>query len=697
MDPFSWLPTLLMPGQAVELRGLAVGTAKALSRTFAADQAGLAALAAQAHAWDAQGARGVYWTPNPLRADLADGSSARDADVVARRWLLIDVDPVRPADLPSSDAEKMACWVVADRVRRALVAADWPEPVLADSGNGWHLLLPIEARNDEASKQMCKAFLAELSSRLSTASAKIDTSVYNAARIVRCYGTTTRKGVATAERPHRRSRYIGRRHFGASAPEQTTPEEHRRGWRALQGMLSQWRAAEAMAGGHATSSTAAYAESALKAECRNVERAADGERNNTLNRAAFALAQLAAGGHLDHGRAVSALTQAAKSCGLPDAEIETTLASAFAAGGKEPRAVPPAKTGKAQPASAGKEDADGEPDLRSYSGEDEPLPAMLTAAELLTMDFPEQPCVVAGMIPIGLTMVAARPKTGKSWLVTQLCIAVATGQQVLDRQAVQGNALYLALEDHPRRCKSRLEILLGQAPYPEGMDRLAYLFSDVKRGDLRPIESWLKTAEAPRLVVIDTLGRFLPARGRQDSGDAYQADYAFMGDLKSLADQNNLAILIVHHTRKADADDPLTEVSGSTAYTGAADAVLVLHRSRSDADASLTITGRDFEEGRLDVQMEGCAWRLGGGGFQSGAKRAKPDRLESATQFLREALAAGPRQIVELRRMTEVLPEPISSSALYRAKKDIRCEEYVEAGRKWWRLPAASETDTIPL
>jgi hypothetical protein len=364
-DPFAWLPLLTQPDQVVELRALQVGTARAVSRVFRADEEGLAALAEQARAWDEAGARGVYFTVNPIRADLADGSAAKDADIVCRRWLLLDIDAVRPADTSTTAAERAAAWAVCDRVRRAVVAMDWPEPVLADSGNGFHLLLPIEARNDEASKAMCKAFLAELSSRLSTASAKIDASVFNAARIVRCYGTTTRKGVATAERPHRRSRYIGRRHFGADVPEQATPEEHRRGWKALQAMLSQWRAAEAMAGGHATSSTAAYAESALKAECRKVREATPGNRNNTLNSAAFALGQLVAGGSLDHGRAVSALTQAAKSCGLGDAEIETTLASAFAAGGKEPRTVPPAKTGKTQPATSGQEQQTAEKDSKA--------------------------------------------------------------------------------------------------------------------------------------------------------------------------------------------------------------------------------------------------------------------------------------------------------------------------------------------
>src|SRR5262249_46607670 len=91
------------PGQVSEIRALDVRGAKARSRIFAdADEAAL-----WAAEQDATGARGVYFTPNPLRPDMVNAKgSARKADVVRRRWLLIDVDPVRPADSPATDAER---------------------------------------------------------------------------------------------------------------------------------------------------------------------------------------------------------------------------------------------------------------------------------------------------------------------------------------------------------------------------------------------------------------------------------------------------------------------------------------------------------------------------------------------------------------------------------------------------------------
>jgi hypothetical protein len=92
----------------------------------------------------------------------------------------------------------------------------------------------------------------------------------------------------------------------------------------------------------------------------------------------------------------------------------------------------------------------------------------------------------------------------------------------------------------------------------------------------------------------------------------YDADYAAMASLKAIADKHGVAILVVHHTRKASADDYVDSVSGTHGLAGAADAVLVLSRSRGSADAKLHVTGRDIEETEYAMQfnpVEG-AWSL---------------------------------------------------------------------------------------
>lgn len=77
-----------------------------------------------------------------------------------------------------------------------------------------------------------------------------------------------------------------------------------------------------------------------------------------------------------------------------------------------------------------------------------------------------------------------------------------------------------------------------------------------------------------------------------------------MASLKILADKHAVAILVVHHTRKASAEDYVDAVSGTHGLAGAADAVLVLSRSRGSADATLKLTGRDVEEAEHALQFD---------------------------------------------------------------------------------------------
>lgn len=158
---------------------------------------------------------GVYLTLNPLRPDIYDRSpdelaevrtTATDADVIARRWVLIDVDPVRAAKTPATDAEKAAARTVADRVRAYLAGHGWPAPLLNDSGNGWHLLYPVglPARDGDTVRLLLKG----LAAKHNTEFAHIDTSVYNPSRIFKVPGTYSRKGTHTKERPHRMARVV---------------------------------------------------------------------------------------------------------------------------------------------------------------------------------------------------------------------------------------------------------------------------------------------------------------------------------------------------------------------------------------------------------------------------------------------------------------------------------------------------------
>ena len=95
---------------------------------------------------------------------------------------------------------------------------------------------------------------------------------------------------------------------------------------------------------------------------------------------------------------------------------------------------------------------------------------------------------------------------------------------------------------------------------------------------------------------------------RIPGGDVYEADYMAMATLKQLADAFGITILVVHHTRKMPSADPLTTVSGTYGITGGADTVLVLRRSRGEADAVLHVMGRDIEDATLALSFEAGRW-----------------------------------------------------------------------------------------
>jgi hypothetical protein len=148
--------------------------------------------------------KNVYVTLNSLAESLREtGRAAADGDVVSRRWLLVDIDPERDGTVSATDAEKEQAREVALAVKAWLHEQGFPEPVLADSGNGWHLLYPIDL--PAADQGLVKRSLQALAARFNTATVKIDTSVFNPSRITKLYGTVARKGLSDSARPHRKS------------------------------------------------------------------------------------------------------------------------------------------------------------------------------------------------------------------------------------------------------------------------------------------------------------------------------------------------------------------------------------------------------------------------------------------------------------------------------------------------------------
>jgi hypothetical protein len=217
------------------------------------------------------------------------------------------------------------------------------------------------------------------------------------------------------------------------------------------------------------------------------------------------------------------------------------------------------------------------------------------ANELMAVEFPAPKWAVPGLIAEGVTLLAGPPKVGKSWLSLNLGVSIAAGTPALGTVQVEpGPVLYLALEDTPRRLQSRMRKVLAGGPASADLTLDTYC-PPMPEGGTEYIAGWLDENHGARLVVIDV---FTKVRGRTPIGtnSAYEADYAAIGYIKRLADSYGVAVLLVHHIRKATSEDFLATVSGTNGLAGAADAVLVLERPRAQADGVLHVTGRDVEE-----------------------------------------------------------------------------------------------------
>ena len=207
------LALFVEPGAVVELRIPDAGRDGVVSGYFDDPDACIRA----AVEWNGK-APGVYFTPNPIpsallararnRVRTRAKSTTSDRDVLGRHWLLIDLDPRRPAGISATQVEHDAALLVAQGVRAELQRAGWPDPVFADSGNGAHLLYRIDLPNDAASTALVERCLTALDFRFGDAVVGVDLTTFNAARIWKLYGTVAAKGDAAADRPHRLARLL---------------------------------------------------------------------------------------------------------------------------------------------------------------------------------------------------------------------------------------------------------------------------------------------------------------------------------------------------------------------------------------------------------------------------------------------------------------------------------------------------------
>ena len=239
---------------------------------------------------------------------------------------------------------------------------------------------------------------------------------------------------------------------------------------------------------------------------------------------------------------------------------------------------------------------------RLTQGDGPPLD-LLTADDILAAIWPEPVWAVPGILPIGLAILAGKPKVGKSWLALQIAHAVAAGGYALGEQVQAGPVLYLALEDPPRRLKERMAAQRWRLGLPAEFMPLGQFtdqVGDLRNGGGEKLARQIKH-RGYRLVVIDTLSRSVYG----DQNDAEKMT-AGLTPIQEMAHHSNCCVLMIdHHHKLCGHDlDAVTDILGSTAKGAMADTALGLYRERGKAGAKLAIIGRDVEEHTLRLKMD---------------------------------------------------------------------------------------------
>lgn len=140
----------------------------------------------------------------------APENTTSDTDIDGYRWILVDLDPVRATGVSSSADELEKAHKMAKSVYQFLKHEGFEEPVIAMSGNGYHLLYRVALLATEENTTLVQNFLQAVSLQFSDEEVKVDTANFNPSRICKLYGTYAQKGAGTDERPHRMAYIVSR-------------------------------------------------------------------------------------------------------------------------------------------------------------------------------------------------------------------------------------------------------------------------------------------------------------------------------------------------------------------------------------------------------------------------------------------------------------------------------------------------------
>lgn len=552
-----------------------------------------------------------------------------DNDIIAYRWLFVDLDPVRTVGISSSDEELQFAFDMADKVATYLAQIGFCEPVRAMSGNGIHLLYRISLPNTKENVGIIERCLKVLADMFSNDKVKIDTTNSNPSRICKLHGTMAQKGRSTQKRPHRMSRILSvpdkiqqtqeeiLQRLAAELPSEE-PKPDRRPGGGLQQQTFDLRSFMLSHG-----LTVCRERSNDRADIYELDECPFNSSHKDGDAKIFSYHNGAIAFKCHHDSCRQYKWQDVRLKFEPDAydqkddlddeRIDRGYLEHLKRKAAEEAQHPP----EVQKAAGGKKK--------------HKIRKLKTAEALMEKDLPE-PKVLIGVgneLPLlveGTCILSAKPKLGKSWLALSMCIAVAKGEDFLGYQTNQCSTLYLDLETSEQLQQKRLrKVLQGEA-----VPRNFYLETEtdsLENGFIEQIEAYLEEDSNIGIVVIDVFQIIRsPAKSMKES--EYEHAYRDITPLNELAQKHHISIILVCHDRKAvDPDDPFSNILGSTGLQGAATQMMVMFRKRKDDPIHISVKGKTIDGlPELNVKLDHAKWSIVEG--VNAADREQAERLD---------------------------------------------------------------------
>lgn len=476
----------------------------------------------------------VYYSLNPLDATA---KTCNKKNVVQRRWLLIDIDSTRPKDTSATEEEKCKASEVSSAILNFLIEEHWPEPLMIDSGNGWHLIYRIDLPNNTLSQQIIRTAIGALGDRFDTQAATVDRKVHDASRISKLPGTLARKGPNTLDRPHRLAKIV----FEPSELKLVTAEQ-------LQGLVGKPESAVVngmkLTASNGTGKTS-YVQAAIRGECGRISLSIPGNRNDALNKAAFALGTMADWPEMSEVEARAALLQCALQVGLTDREVLLTITSGWIAGKAEPRK---------------REDP-----VAAILGSTPEGPTRLTirASEIV----PKRVGWLApNRIAIGfITIFAGRTGIGKSFVLCDYIARLTTGRALPDAQngVAPFNVLMISEDPYEYVLAPRLKEMGAD------LDRVSFLtweaMASYTLSDVKMLDRAYEEADQPLLIAIDPPTNFLG--GKTDEHKNSEVRQILMGIVAWINSKGVACVMITHVNKQVGKGiEAIDRIMGSVAW-----------------------------------------------------------------------------------------------------------------------------------